>query len=56
MILSILKILKNKFNNNDEMWIFGGSTSNKGFCDSKNLSWVDLLETDLVKKIIQKMV
>ena len=33
-----------------QIWIFGGSTSNKGFCDSKNLSWVDLLEVNLNKK------
>ena len=36
--------------NNDQIWIFGGSTSNRGFCDSKNISWVDLFETDLKKK------
>ncbi len=35
---------------NDQIWIFGGSTSNKGFCDSKSLSWVDFLETELNKK------
>ena len=35
---------------NDQIWIFGGSTSNKGFCDSKNLSWVDFLQTELNKK------
>ncbi len=52
--VNLKNIKKNKFNNNDEMWIFGGSTSNKGFCDSKNLSWVDLLETDLVKKNYSK--
>ena len=34
----------------DQIWIFGGSTSNRGFCDSKNLSWVDFLSTKLVKK------
>ena len=45
---------KDKFNNNDEIWIFGGSTSNMGFCDSKNLSWVDLFETNLVKKNYSK--
>ena len=38
------KNIKNK------IWIFGGSTSNSGFCDSKNLSWVDLLEINLNKK------
>ena len=38
------KNIKNK------IWIFGGSTSNSGFCDSKNLSWVDLLELNLNKK------
>ena len=48
------KVLDNanntKVNNQDEIWIFGGSTSNRGFCDSKNLSWVDLLNIDLKKK------
>lgn len=41
---------KNQLNNVDQIWIFGGSTSNFGFCDSKNISWVDLLEIDLNKK------
>ena len=41
---------KNQSDNADQIWIFGGSTSNSGFCDSKNLSWVDLLETNLNKK------
>ena len=36
----------NKIKSSDsEIWIFGGSTSNNGFCDSKKLSWVDFLET-----------
>ena len=39
-----------KNDDNDQIWIFGGSTSNRGFCDSKNLSWVDFLNTKLVKK------
>ena len=37
-----------------EIWIFGGSTSNSGFCDSKDLSWVDFLENDLKKKNFSK--
>ena len=38
----------NKIKSSDsEIWIFGGSTSNNGFCDSKKLSWVDFLETKL---------
>ena len=37
-----------------EIWIFGGSTSNKGFCDSKKLSWVDFLETKLKVKNFSK--
>lgn len=41
---------KNQSNNVDQIWIFGGSTSNSGFCDGKNLSWVDILEIDLDKK------
>ncbi len=41
---------KNQQNKADQIWIFGGSTSNSGFCDSKNLSWVDLLEVNLKKK------
>ena len=40
----------NQQNKTDQIWIFGGSTSNSGFCDSKNLSWVDLLEVNLKKK------
>lgn len=39
-----------KNDDKDQIWIFGGSTSNKGFCDSKNLSWVDFLNTKLDKK------
>ena len=39
-----------KNDDKDQIWIFGGSTSNRGFCDSKNLSWVDFLKTKLVKK------
>ena len=39
-----------KNDDKDQIWIFGGSTSNRGFCDSKNLSWVDFLNTKLVKK------
>ena len=36
----------NKIKSSDsEIWIFGGSTSNNGFCDSKKLSWVDFLDT-----------
>ncbi len=44
------------FNNNKkkEIWIFGGSTSNKGFCDSKDISWVDLLDSNLKKKNFSK--
>ena len=34
--------------------VFGGSTSNNGFCDSKNLSWVDLVKIDLEKKNFSK--
>ena len=41
---------KNQTNNANQIWIFGGSTSNSGFCDSKNLSWVDLLDVNLKKK------
>ena len=42
-----LNIKNNKQSSNDsEIWIFGGSTSNKGFCDSKKLSWVDFLDTE----------
>ena len=40
----------NQRDNANQIWIFGGSTSNSGFCDSKNLSWVDLLEVNLKKK------
>ncbi len=47
---SINRIVGDKENFKDQIWIFGGSTSNKGFCDSKNLSWVDFLETNLKKK------
>ena len=36
----------NEIKNKNETWIFGGSTSNRGFCDSKNLSWVDLLDSN----------
>ncbi len=43
-----------KIENENQIWIFGGSTSNSGFCDSKNLSWVDLLETNLNKKNFSK--
>lgn len=43
------KIVKKK-----QIWIFGGSTSNKGFCDSKNLSWVDFLDVGLNKKNFSK--
>jgi len=39
-----------QLDNTDQVWIFGGSTSNSGFCDSKNLSWVDLLEINLKNK------
>lgn len=41
-------------NKDGEIWIFGGSTSNSGFCDSKNLSWVDFLENELKKKNFSK--
>jgi len=44
----------NKIKNKNQIWIFGGSTSNKGFCDSKNLSWVDFLEVNLKKKNFSK--
>ncbi|MAV56062.1 MAG: hypothetical protein CMI79_00805 [Candidatus Pelagibacter sp.] len=46
----INRIVGEKEHIKDQIWIFGGSTSNKGFCDSKNLSWVDYLETNLKKK------
>tara|TARA_B100000989_G_C19527142_1_gene467546 strand:- start:1322 stop:2287 length:966 start_codon:yes stop_codon:yes gene_type:complete len=39
-----------KLNYSDKIWIFGGSTSNRGFCDSKEISWVDLLEIGLGKE------
>ena len=39
----------NQIENVNEVWVFGGSTSNSGFCDSKNLSWVDLLDINLRK-------
>tara|TARA_B100000989_G_C19522900_1_gene465186 strand:+ start:1434 stop:2387 length:954 start_codon:yes stop_codon:yes gene_type:complete len=52
------KLLNNKknikLNKDREIWIFGGSTSNSGFCDSKNLSWVDFLESELKKKNFSK--
>ena len=44
------KINNKNIKNKKQIWIFGGSTSNSGFCDSKNLSWVDLLELNLNKK------
>ncbi len=44
------KKINKTLNKDGEIWIFGGSTSNSGFCDSKNLSWVDFLESDLKKK------
>ena len=31
----------------NKIWIFGGSTSNEGFCDSRNVSWVDFLQTNM---------
>tara|TARA_A100001011_G_C14287815_1_gene834657 strand:- start:724 stop:1614 length:891 start_codon:yes stop_codon:yes gene_type:complete len=47
------KVLKNadinKFKTNQQIWIFRGFTSNKGFCDSKNLAWVDFLKIKLNK-------
>ena len=43
-----------KSSSKNQIWIFGGSTSNIGFCDSKNLSWVDLLDTKLEKKNFSK--
>ena len=52
--VNIENIKKNKSNTNDEIWIFGGSTSNRGFCDSKNISWVDLFETELIKRNYSK--
>ena len=45
---------KTKQNKDNEIWIFGGSTSNTGFCDSKNLSWVNFLESELRKKNFSK--
>ncbi len=45
---------KTKQNKDNEIWIFGGSTSNSGFCDSKNLSWVDFLKSELRKKNFSK--
>jgi len=48
------KIEEKKIKNKSQIWIFGGSTSNKGFCDSKNLSWVDFLEVNLNKKNFSK--
>jgi len=33
--------------NENKIWVFGGSTSNRGFCDSVNISWVDLLKKNL---------
>lgn len=47
-----LDLLNN--NKKNEIWIFGGSTSNKGFCDSKDISWVDLLDSNLKKKNFSK--
>ena len=44
-----LKENSNLKSNSNEIWVFGGSTSNKGFCDSKSTSWVDLINTDLTK-------
>jgi len=49
-VLHKVKKIKNK----NQIWIFGGSTSNKGFCDSKNLSWVDFLDVNLNKKNFSK--
>ena len=48
------KIDDKNIKNKKQIWIFGGSTSNKGFCDSKNLSWVDLLKINLNKKNFSK--
>ena len=45
--------ISNKKSKN-QIWIFGGSTSNNGFCDSKELSWVDLFDTKLTKKNFAK--
>ena len=47
-----LDLLNN--NKKNEIWVFGGSTSNKGFCDSKDISWVDLLDSNLKKKNFSK--
>ncbi len=44
-----LKEKSNLKSNSNEIWVFGGSTSNQGFCDSKSISWVDLIRTDLSK-------
>lgn len=46
----------NSFDNSNkkEIWVFGGSTSNKGFCNSKDISWVDLLDSNLSKKNFSK--
>tara|TARA_B100001250_G_scaffold303986_1_gene265787 strand:+ start:657 stop:1619 length:963 start_codon:yes stop_codon:yes gene_type:complete len=48
------KLDEKKIKNKNQIWIFGGSTSNKGFCDSKKLSWVDFLEVNLQKKNYSK--
>lgn len=40
----------NKLIYSNKIWVFGGSTSNRGFCDSQEISWVDLLEIDLEKE------
>tara|TARA_Y100000992_G_C21273261_1_gene498253 strand:+ start:3405 stop:4367 length:963 start_codon:yes stop_codon:yes gene_type:complete len=47
-------ITNKKSTNKNQLWVFGGSTSNQGFCDSKNLSWVDLMETNLNKRNFSK--
>ena len=41
MITKFIMLKNINLSENGEIWIFGGSTSNSGFCDSKDLSWVD---------------
>ena len=42
-----LNTKKKKLVEENKIWIFGGSTSNKGFCDSRNVAWVDFLQTNM---------
>ena len=44
---------KKKLVEENKIWIFGGSTSNEGFCDSRNVSWVDFLQTNMKVKIFK---